>query len=557
MSRELVLIDFSTIVHAYWHQAAQHDDPNWTSREVIQRVRNIAQGVPHLAICCDAPAPTFRHDYVEVYNAAHPDAPMKLYKAGRPDKDARFQHEADVALGILAKDGFAIWRAEGFEADDLIASATARVLAGSPDDTVRIVTIDKDLTQLIDDAGRVKYQRASDMALVDAEGVVAKFGVRPAQMGDYLALVGDTSDNIQGCPGIGPTKAKALLAAYGSIQGFYDAYDRDPLKTGQAAGTLRALAEYRSVWPTIAALVTLNRDAPIPDFDRVWGVRVAQPLVQGDAWDLEPEANEADEAEPAAAVAEGPQEPPDARRAAVLPFEAKTPDPSPVGAVAPTPPAEPPSPGVVDTVADAPAPIVPPPVKPPAPTAIARREPQAPEVLPPVTYERQLDPQSLVDARRLAVDMHNSRMFTGYGGPEGVLATVMVGRELGIPAMSALRNIHVIEGKHSLSSALMVALVLRSGLAEFFEAVEFSDTAATFETKRVGARNPVKLTYTIEMAKTAGLAKPNSNWTKNPMAMCIARAQAMLARLVYPDLLAGLYTPEEMTEIRDAKKEAR
>jgi hypothetical protein len=152
----------------------------------------------------------------------------------------------------------------------------------------------------------------------------------------------------------------------------------------------------------------------------------------------------------------------------------------------------------------------------------------------------------------LASDMHASRLFSAYGTPQGVLSTVMLGRELGLPAMAALRSVHVIEGKHALSAQLMVALVLKSGFAEYFEPVTFDDKQATFVTKRVGARKEVTLTHTIEMAAQAGLLKPNSNWHKIPTDMLMARAQSRLCRLVYPDVVGGLYTPDEL---RDARAE--
>ena len=63
-------------------------------------------------------------------------------------------------------------------------------------------------------------------------------------------------------------------------------------------------------------------------------------------------------------------------------------------------------------------------------------------------------------------------MFDGYGTPQGVLSTVMLGRELGLPAMASLRSVHIIKGKHSLSADLMVALVLKSGMADYFRMVE-------------------------------------------------------------------------------------
>ena len=161
------------------------------------------------------------------------------------------------------------------------------------------------------------------------------------------------------------------------------------------------------------------------------------------------------------------------------------------------------------------------------------------------------------DARQLAKWMHDSRMFSAYGTPQAVLSTMLLGRELGMPAMAALRSVHVIEGKHSLSADLMVALVLKSGMAEYFQLVESTDKACTFETKRKGAPQPQRLSFTIEDAKKADLLRPSrsgkpTQWDKMPKQMLRARAKSELARLEYPDLLAGLYTPEEL---RDAKVE--
>ena len=134
---------------------------------------------------------------------------------------------------------------------------------------------------------------------------------------------------------------------------------------------------------------------------------------------------------------------------------------------------------------------------------------------------------------------------------------MLLGRELGMPAMAALRSVHVIEGKHSLSADLMVALVLKSGLAEYFQLLESTDLECTFTTKRKGNLHQQVLSYTLEQAKQAGLLQPTrsgkpNNWTKIPRQMLRARAKSELARLEYPDLLAGLYTPEEL---RDAKVE--
>lgn len=186
-----------------------------------------------------------------------------------------------------------------------------------------------------------------------------------------------------------------------------------------------------------------------------------------------------------------------------------------------------------------------------APAALAVREDHVIDA-EPVEWERQLDPRSMRDAIVLAKDLHSSRMFSAYGTPQAVLSTIMAGRELGFPAMASLRSFHIIEGRASLSAGAMVATVLRSGLAVYFRPVSFSDTEATFETLRRGEGNkPVTLSHTIEMARAGGFLKEKSGWVRNPSDMLVARAQSRLARMIYADILAGLYTPEELTEMRE------
>jgi hypothetical protein len=159
----------------------------------------------------------------------------------------------------------------------------------------------------------------------------------------------------------------------------------------------------------------------------------------------------------------------------------------------------------------------------------------------PPDWERQLEPRSMDDAVRLAQRMFESRLFSAYGTPQAVLATVLAGRELGLPAMAALRAMHVIEGKPCLSADAMRALVLKSGLAEYFTCLETSPTVATFETKRKGEPNPMRMSFTIAEATQAGSVKKGSGWER-----LRARASAKLSRLVYPDVVAGLYDPSEM-----------
>lgn len=133
------------------------------------------------------------------------------------------------------------------------------------------------------------------------------------------------------------------------------------------------------------------------------------------------------------------------------------------------------------------------------------------------------------------------------GKAADVLVTIMAGAEMGLSPMASLRAIHVIEGRPVLSADGMVALVLGSGKAKYFQRVEESDTAVTYETCRVGTDTPRRCTWTMDMAKRAAL-HTKDNWRTVPRAMLAARAKSELARDVYPDVLMGCYTDDELGE---------
>lgn len=492
--REVVLVDLSSLAHPIWHTSQSDPDPNAASIKVVARVRALTADKPFCAICCDS-GRSFRRDIAATY------------KANRPERDGTLQHQIILACEQLTSDGFPVWSVRDFEADDLIASAVNQALS-TEDLTVLIVSSDKDLLQLV--GPRVRAMSAINGAVFDEAAVGAKFGVLPAQIRDYLTLVGDASDNIAGAKDIGPKKAGALLAKFRTLDALYEQLEaKGAAAIGVKPAEAASLREFKAsgTFETTRKLVTLRMDVEIP-FEQITAERVAKDAESFGDFDLEP-------------AGEGEDEP--------LP---------PVQA-APT----------------APAPMAPAETEQPAPavaTSIAVRGPSD-IVLPDsaVQWERQLDPRSMKDARVLAQDMFQSRMFSAYGTPAGVLSTIMVGRELGLPAMASLRGVHVIEGRHALSAQLMVALILRSGMAEYFDPEEFDDTHAVFVTKRKGARKEIRLQHTIEMARTAGLLKTDSNWIKVPTDMCVARAQSRLARMVYPDIVGGIYTPEELRELRE------
>ena len=163
-----------------------------------------------------------------------------------------------------------------------------------------------------------------------------------------------------------------------------------------------------------------------------------------------------------------------------------------------------------------------------------------------VTFE----PKSLDEAERLAVTLSKSLMLPEAlrNKPGDVLFVMMAGRELGLAPMQALRGLNIINGKPVMTADMTVGLVLsHPELCEYFEVTETTATKATAVTKRKG-REPQSLTFTIEDAQRAGLTGKDV-WKKYPGAMLRARVTQMLARMVYPDVVAGIYEQGEAEEI--------
>ena len=488
----VLLIDLSSIGHPIWHVSQQEPDPDYTSQRIAAIVRELAAEHPHTAICCDSPI-SFRKDI------------DSTYKANRPPAEAALHHQIDLAREALAADGFPVWKVDEFEGDDVIATATHQLINDGEHD-VLIASADKDLLALV--SFRVEVHSTRTGNRIGPAEVIEKMGVAPGQVVDYLTLVGDSSDNIKGAKGIGPKTAVELLERFGTLDNIYLALGNDNSELKPAQRT--SLEELRPRLDNVRSLVTMRTDVPL-DINEVFKPRVpkvTEDFMKGEK--MEPNLTQKlmdDE------------------------IKAAQKDKLSSGSTDDIPPAEPPPPAKTEALV---------PVEPlPAPDG----------------WERGLEPRSMDDACKLAQRLHDSRMFSAYGTPQAVLSTLMLGRELGLSAMASLRSVHIIEGKHSLSAELMVALVLKSGMAEYFRLVETTDKVCTYETKRKGNDKPLSLSYTIEQAEQAGLmfqraGRQPGPWHKMPKQMLRARCKSELARLEYPDILAGLYTPEEL---RDAK----
>jgi len=159
-------------------------------------------------------------------------------------------------------------------------------------------------------------------------------------------------------------------------------------------------------------------------------------------------------------------------------------------------------------------------------------------IVPKTVDEVQSLADRLAQATTLAAEMQNK--------PANVLAAILAGQELGFSPMAALRSIHIIKGIPKLSADAMVAAVLASGKAEYFEPSNVTQTSVTYVTKRVGSSREQSCTWTVEDAKRAGLVSDNHRLYSRQM--LAARAKSELARSIYPDVLAGVYSTDEPTE---------
>jgi DNA polymerase-1 len=156
-----------------------------------------------IAASFDVRGTTFRTQIAADYKATR--APMP----GDLAEQVPWVHEACEALGVP------ILTSEGYEADDVIATLATKAAAAGVQ--AAIVTGDKDFFQLVGNGIKV-YNPRDEGAWYDEQGVLQKFGVKPSQVIDVLALMGDSIDNVAGVPGIGEKGARDLIATYGSLE---------------------------------------------------------------------------------------------------------------------------------------------------------------------------------------------------------------------------------------------------------------------------------------------------------------------------------------------------
>ncbi|WP_085723482.1 DNA polymerase I [Pseudomonas sp. R37(2017)] len=251
----LVLVDGSSYLYRAFHAlpplTTSKGLPTGAVKGVLNMLKSLRKQYPHspFAVVFDAKGGTFRDDMYAEYKANRPSMPDDMRVQIEP------LHQSVIALG------FPLLCVEGVEADDVIGTL-ARSSAAA-DRPVIISTGDKDMAQLVD--GHITLVNTMTGSSMDVEGVKEKFGVAPEQIIDYLALMGDSSDNIPGVPGIGPKTASGLLVGVnGGLTELYAQLDIVPTLPIRGAKTLPAkLEEHKEMAFLSYQLATIKVDVPL------------------------------------------------------------------------------------------------------------------------------------------------------------------------------------------------------------------------------------------------------------------------------------------------------
>lgn len=251
--KKLVLIDGNAIVHRAYHAlpplTRNEQQVNAVYGFFLMLLRILTDVKPnYLIVCFDRPKPTFRKALYVGYQATRPQMENEL------SSQFKIIHEA------LDRAKVEIFEIDGYEADDLIGTISEKAVVEEKEELeVIIVTGDRDMLQLVNSHVSVlaPIVGVTKMILFDHDKVVEKYGLKPEQIVDYKALVGDSSDNYPGVAGIGPKTASNLLNKYGDFETLYKNLSELPDKL---SGKLATDAEQAALAKKLAQIV---KDAPL------------------------------------------------------------------------------------------------------------------------------------------------------------------------------------------------------------------------------------------------------------------------------------------------------
>ena len=247
VSTPVVLVDGSSYLFRAYHAMPPLNNskgmPTGAIKGVVNMMRSLARDYANanIVVVFDAKGPTFRNEmYAE-------------YKAHRPPMPDDMRPQIEPIHNIIRAMGLPLLMVSGVEADDVIGTLAAQATAQGID--TLISTGDKDMAQLV--SPHVGLVNTMTNTYLNEEGVVGKFGVRPDQIIDYLAIVGDTADNIPGVPGAGPKTAVKWLTAYDTLEVLMENADEIGGKIGEK---LRNALDFL---PLSQALTTIKLDVEL------------------------------------------------------------------------------------------------------------------------------------------------------------------------------------------------------------------------------------------------------------------------------------------------------
>jgi len=247
-SPDLLLVDGSSYLYRAFHAlpplSNSRGEPTGAVHGVLNMLHKLLREYPkaRVAVVFDAPGKTFRDDLFAEYKSHRPPMPDDL------------RAQIEPLLTAVSAMGLPLLRITGVEADDVIGTLAQRSAARG--EQVLISTGDKDIAQLVNE--RITLINTMSDTLLDRDGVKAKFDVYPEQIIDYLALVGDSSDNIPGIDKVGPKTAAKWLNAYGTLDAILE---HAAEITGKVGENLRAGTD------TVALsrrLATIRCDVDLP-----------------------------------------------------------------------------------------------------------------------------------------------------------------------------------------------------------------------------------------------------------------------------------------------------
>jgi 5'-3' exonuclease len=208
-------------------------------------------GVTHVGVAFDHVIESFRNDMYPGYKTSEGVEQVLLDQFPVVEK-------AVAAMGVV------VWPMVKFEADDAIATATARFKKDKSVSQVVICSVDKDLTQMVDGKKVICWDRRREIFL-DEKGVVEKFGVKPESIPDYLALVGDSADGYPGIQGWGAKSTSTVLAKFKHIESIPKDPKKIPLGLGRATTLVENLQQNYKDALLFRELSTLRVDVPLKE----------------------------------------------------------------------------------------------------------------------------------------------------------------------------------------------------------------------------------------------------------------------------------------------------